>query len=201
VVTICTASLTFNNSTICPHSDFRCFVWIWKQTIFYFTIQNQLNGFNNCDLNNFSQVVTICTIISTKNICMYFPHSVLMCFVSISEQTALISQYSSNWLSCITKADGVFFEVQIIYLNKFACDLPLKVIIGIGIRVQGRNVHFKYNKINKSHESQISQFEYFVFWTWQQEDVSINMIVWRYFFLAFITKYETFYCKSVNLFI
>jgi len=32
VVTICTASLTFNNSTFCPHTVFMCFVWIWKQT-------------------------------------------------------------------------------------------------------------------------------------------------------------------------
>ena len=29
VVTICTTSLTFNNSMFCPHSVFRCFVWIW----------------------------------------------------------------------------------------------------------------------------------------------------------------------------
>jgi len=32
VVTICTASLTFNNPTFCPHSVFMCFVWIWEQT-------------------------------------------------------------------------------------------------------------------------------------------------------------------------
>ena len=32
VVTICSASLTFNNSTFCPHSVFMCFVWIWEQT-------------------------------------------------------------------------------------------------------------------------------------------------------------------------
>ena len=32
VVTICTASLTFSNSTLCPHSVFMCFVWIWEQT-------------------------------------------------------------------------------------------------------------------------------------------------------------------------
>jgi hypothetical protein len=28
VVTICTTSLTFNNSTFCPHCVFMCFVWI-----------------------------------------------------------------------------------------------------------------------------------------------------------------------------
>jgi hypothetical protein len=32
VVTICTASLTFSNSTFCPHSVFVCFVWISEQT-------------------------------------------------------------------------------------------------------------------------------------------------------------------------
>jgi hypothetical protein len=32
VVTICTTSLTFTNSTFCPHSVFVCFVWIWEQT-------------------------------------------------------------------------------------------------------------------------------------------------------------------------
>ena len=31
-VNICTTSLTFNNSTFCPHSIFMCFVWIWEQT-------------------------------------------------------------------------------------------------------------------------------------------------------------------------
>ena len=32
MVTICTASLTFNNSTFCPHTVFMCFVWISEQT-------------------------------------------------------------------------------------------------------------------------------------------------------------------------
>ena len=32
VVTICTTSFTFNNSTFCPQSAFMCFVWIWEQT-------------------------------------------------------------------------------------------------------------------------------------------------------------------------
>ena len=27
-----TASLTFSNSTFCPHGVFMCFVWIWEQT-------------------------------------------------------------------------------------------------------------------------------------------------------------------------
>ena len=30
--TICTTSITVNNSTFFPHSVFMCFVWIWEQT-------------------------------------------------------------------------------------------------------------------------------------------------------------------------
>ena len=36
VVTICTTSLTFSNSTFCPHSVFMCFVWIWEHTAIIF---------------------------------------------------------------------------------------------------------------------------------------------------------------------
>ena len=36
VVTICIASLTFSNSTFCPHSLFMCFVWMWEQTAIIF---------------------------------------------------------------------------------------------------------------------------------------------------------------------
>ena len=32
MVTICTTSLTFNNSTFCPHTVFMYFVWISEQT-------------------------------------------------------------------------------------------------------------------------------------------------------------------------
>ena len=45
VVTICTTSLTFTNSTFCPHSVFMCFVWIWEQTAIIF-----LYSINGLDL-------------------------------------------------------------------------------------------------------------------------------------------------------
>ena len=32
VVTICTTSLTFSNSTFCPHNVLLYFVWLWEQT-------------------------------------------------------------------------------------------------------------------------------------------------------------------------
>ena len=35
-----------------------------------------------------------------------------MCFVWISEQTAIISLYSINWLICITKTECVYCAVR-----------------------------------------------------------------------------------------
>jgi hypothetical protein len=57
VVTICTASLTFSNSTLCPHTVFMCFVWI-------------------------------------------------------SERTAIISLYNINWLVCVTETECVYCAVR-----------------------------------------------------------------------------------------
>jgi hypothetical protein len=42
----------------------------------------------------------------------FCPHSVFMCFVWISEQTAIISLYSINWLVCITGAECVYCAVR-----------------------------------------------------------------------------------------
>ena len=48
---------------------------------------------------------------------MFCPHSVFMCFVWISEQTAIISLYSINWLVCITETECVYCAVRTGYLN------------------------------------------------------------------------------------
>jgi hypothetical protein len=41
-----------------------------------------------------------------------------MCFVWISEQTAIISLYSINWLFFAAEKEGVFCAVRIEYLSK-----------------------------------------------------------------------------------
>jgi len=48
-------------------------------------------------------VVAICTTSLTFNNSTFSPHSVFTCFVWISEQTAIISLYSINWLVGITE--------------------------------------------------------------------------------------------------
>jgi len=57
-------------------------------------------------------VVTICTTSLTFNNSTFCPHSVFMCFVWISEQTAVISLYNINWLVCIIVSESVYCAVR-----------------------------------------------------------------------------------------
>ena len=78
----------------------------------YFPIQHSLAGLYNRDLTLYSPVVTICTASLTFNNPTFGPHSVFMCFVWISEQTAIISLYNINWLVFITQTHGVYCAVR-----------------------------------------------------------------------------------------
>jgi len=46
----------------------------------------------------------------------FCPHSVFMCFVWISQQTAIISLYNINWLVCITETECVYCAVRSVCL-------------------------------------------------------------------------------------
>jgi len=61
--------------------------------------------------------LTLCTPPgSTLQNSTFCPHSVFMCFVWISEQTAIISLYSINWLVFITETECVYCAVRNGYL-------------------------------------------------------------------------------------
>ena len=70
-------------------------------------------------------VVTICTAqwslyvppVLTFNISTLCPHNVFMCFVWISEQTAIISLFNINWLVCITETQCVYCAVRTGFLT------------------------------------------------------------------------------------
>ena len=64
-------------------------------------------------------MVTICTTSLTFNNSTFCPHSVFMCFVWISEQTAIISLYNINWVvfTCITETECVYCAVRTGSLN------------------------------------------------------------------------------------
>jgi hypothetical protein len=49
--------------------------------------------------------------------CTFCPHCVYVCFVWITEQTAIISLYSINWLVFITETEYVYCAVRIESLN------------------------------------------------------------------------------------
>jgi hypothetical protein len=63
----------------------------------------------------------------TFNNSTFCSHSVFMCFVWMSEQTAIISLYNINWLVCITETECVYCAVWTEYkcisrpFNKACC--------------------------------------------------------------------------------
>jgi hypothetical protein len=59
----------------------------------------------------------------------FCPHSVFMCFVWISEQTAIISLYSINWLVFITETECVYCAVRTEFLKR----------AGAAVEVSGSN--------------------------------------------------------------
>ena len=109
MVTICTASLTFNNFTFYPHSVFMCFVWIWEQTVIISLYKITWIVFIT-DLALHSPVVTICNASLKFNNSTFCPKSIFVCFVWIWEQTAINSPYSIKWLVFIT--EFYIFAVQ-----------------------------------------------------------------------------------------
>ena len=109
-----TASLTFNNSTFRPHSVFMCFVWLSQQTavISLYNI-NWLVFITETDcVYCAARTGSLYTASLAFNNSTFRPHSVFMCFVWISQQTAIISLYNINWLVFITEKMNVYCAVR-----------------------------------------------------------------------------------------
>jgi len=77
VVTICTASLTFNNCTICPHCIYVFCIYLCTNCDFCH-FYHILIGFYNRDLTLYNPVVTICTASLTFNNYTLCPNCVYM---------------------------------------------------------------------------------------------------------------------------
>jgi hypothetical protein len=110
--------LTFTNSTFCPHSVFMCFVWISEQTaIISLYIINWLAFITETECVYCAVRIESLTIPSKAQWLLYVPpgltvtnstfcpHSVFVCFVWISEHTAISSLYSINLLVFITETE------------------------------------------------------------------------------------------------
>ena len=71
-----TASLTFNNSTFCPHSVFMCFVWIWEQTAIISLHNNNWLVFLTETECVYCAVRTGCTYITQATLLLFSPSPV-----------------------------------------------------------------------------------------------------------------------------
>jgi hypothetical protein len=102
-ILVCTTSLTFSNSPFCPHSVFMCFLWISEQTAIVFLYSINWLVFITEIYPFKAQWSLYVPPVLTFNNSTSCPHSVFMCFVWFSEQTAIISLYSNNWLVFISE--------------------------------------------------------------------------------------------------
>ena len=82
-------------------------------------------------------VVAICTTILTLTNSTFCPHTVFMCFMWISEQTAVISLCSINWLVCIAETESVYCAVRNSFFNKAVCVSSVKGSLSRDVNVSG----------------------------------------------------------------
>jgi len=116
VVTTCTAQW----SLYVPHSGH----YMYRTVVTICTAQWSLHV-QHSGHYMYRTVVTISTaqwslyvpLLSTSTYSTFCPYRVFMCFVWISEQTAIISLYSINWLVRITDVECVYCAVRTGSLN------------------------------------------------------------------------------------
>ena len=119
-----------------------CFVFIWEQTatcttysinwfVFITEMKSVYSAVRTGSLNGAvcasSLKVNIATTVRSA-------HTVFMCFVFISEQTATCATYCINWLVFITEMESVYSAVRTGSLNKAVCASSLKVNIATTVR-------------------------------------------------------------------
>jgi len=135
-----TASLTFSNSTFCPHSVFPCFVWIWEQTAIISLYSINWLVFITETVCVYCAVRTgsLYTVSLTFSNSTFCPHSVFMCFVWIWEQTTIISLYSINWLLYITETECVYCAVRTGSLHIIRVSVRVHVTYEMESNINGR---------------------------------------------------------------
>ena len=88
VVTICTASITFNNCKLCPHCIYVFCIYLRTNSDLCH-LQHKLIGFYNRDLTLYSPVVTICTTSITFNNCTLCPHCIYVFCIYLRKNSDL----------------------------------------------------------------------------------------------------------------
>ena len=85
-----------------------------------------------------------------------------MCFVWISEQTAIISLYSINWLVCITEMESVYCAVRTGSLYIIKVNFCVKMVERIYVNTGLRNVNARFNVLRElwANERQVKALLY-----------------------------------------
>jgi len=105
------SSHLLHGRSLISHSVFMCFVWIWEQTAIISLYSINWLVFITETLNWLVCIAeTECVYCAVRTECLYIVQ--VMCFVWISEQTAIISLYSINWLVCIAETECVYCAVR-----------------------------------------------------------------------------------------
>ena len=116
-----------------------------------------MNGFYSRDVTLCSPVVTICTASLTFNNSTFCPHIVFMCFLWISEQTAIISLYNRNGRVFITETECVYCAVRLGFplpFSKFSVATQNPHSISF-FPVRQRKINFKIFRQNATKVSSI----------------------------------------------
>jgi len=85
-----------------------CFVWIWEQTAI-------ISLYNIKWLVFITETESVYCAVRTGSLYIILrsaPHTVSICFVWISEQTAIISLYNINWLVFVIQTESVYCAVR-----------------------------------------------------------------------------------------
>jgi len=114
VVNICTAIFNTYKFHLLPTECIYVSCVELRTNSHYFLIQHWLTGLYRWD--------GVCLLRGTDWVfiynSMFYPHSLFMYFVWNSEQTAIISLYSIDWLVFITETECVYCAVRTGYLYK-----------------------------------------------------------------------------------
>ena len=107
-ITLCTTRFNIKKFYVLPTQCIFVMCMDLRTNSDYFPIQHWLTSLYSWN--------GVCLLRGTDWIFIYnstfYPHRVFMCFVWISEQTAIISPYSINWLVCIAETECVYCAVR-----------------------------------------------------------------------------------------
>ena len=73
----------------------------------------------------------------------FCPHIVFLCFVWISEQTAIVSLYNINWLVFVTETESVYCAVRTEHLNVVRFSLNRQMVTVRSLVDKYQRLHYR----------------------------------------------------------